>query len=975
MAGLQHHCSTVRLGAWPWAVLVGALGMIGLPADGAKPPADDQTEAVIHADRPYVIPLDPQSARFVRIVIRHSSRSQPCIDELEVYGRDDKVNLGLASRGAKATASSCLAGYAIHQIPHLNDGLYGNAHSWIAAGTTDEWAQIELPAATEVTRVAISRDREGQYHDRVPVVFEIQLSSDGENWETARRVRARAAVQTGPTSHYTGPFELPPEPTWEDLLDYAFACERYTWERLSATDHLSPLQTDRPAIPGGKPYWGRIARLDPLSRTLVQMEEMAARLAARGLDVHAERVQLADLYRRRQEFQDAEAVDKTAEEALYYDARLAKRRLMFRDPELDGLRRILFVKRHPYHASHNYSDILDSQFTPGGAVCVLEIPRVAGRLKPSAAKTTELFNASDGIARDPMADFDAERIYFAYRPDRSPVDGWTPYWHLMSIDADGSKCQQLTEGPFHDYYPCPLPDGGLAFISTRVKARFLCWRPQAFVLFRMDADGANIRPLSHANLSEWSPDVMRDGRILWTRSEYLDKGADFGHTLWAIHPDGAHAELIYGNNTPNCYINGREVPDSRELCCTLFSHGGDHNGPIGLIDRTRGPFDTGAITNITPDITPHYNMSWPRHMCFRDPVPIARDYFLVSHAPADRFGLYVIDRYGNRELLHLDPAIGSMCPTPLRPRVRPPVLPPSLDPELARSDKAEVTLVDVYQGLEPHVQQGQVAYLRVCQEVRADLLELSDGQCQLDHQPFQDWYATPIHKVSGPHGWPSYVAKASLGIVPVAKDGSATFEIPAGKPLYFEVLDSDFNELQRMRSVVQLQPGEKRSCIGCHENRRSTPLPQEAFAVGPSPATLEPPPWGAGPFSYQRVVQPVWDARCVNCHDASDERGINLAGTLDADKVPASYRTLISGGWVHYFDYAYKLRHHKADPMTFGTLQSKLKKVLETEHYDVRLIETEMRAVKCWIDLNCPLWPDYQFRPDRPASLATLGGG
>ena len=63
-------------------------------------------------------------------------------------------------------------------------------------------------------------------------------------------------------------------------------------------------------------------------------------------------------------------------------------------------------------------------------------------------------------------------------------------------------------------------------------------------------------------------------------------------------------------------------------------------------------------------------MNWPRYECFRDPVPISRDYFLVSHAPADRFGLYVIDRYGNRELLYLDPTIGSMCPTPLHPSVR-----------------------------------------------------------------------------------------------------------------------------------------------------------------------------------------------------------------------------------------------------------------------------------------------------------------
>ncbi len=951
--------------------LAAALGTSGRPADGAEASKIKAPDATIHADRPYVVDFAPRQAKFARILIQRSSNGQPCIDEFEVFGHDEKLNLGLASGGAKATASSCLPGHAIHQIAHLNDGKYGNSQSWISAGTTDEWAQIELPAATEVARVVISRDRQGKYHDRVPVAFEIQLSIDGRDWQTVCKVKATPAVVVRRGPQYGGPFKLPQEATWEERLAYAFDCERYTWERISADDHLSPLTTERPAMPGGEPYWGRIAKLDSLGRTLAQMEDMIARLADKGLDVTKERRQLTDLRGRRTAL-DAAKDSEASGKLLYHEARLAKRSLMLRDPDLDGLQRILFVKRHPYHASHNYSDILDSTFQSGGGVCVLEIPRVENRLEPTEAKLTTLFDASDGIAREPVPDFDAQRVYFAYRPAKNPKPGWQPYWHLMGVNADGSDQRQLTDGPYHDYYPCPLPDGGLAFISTRVKARFLCWRPQAFVLFRMDADGSNIEQLSSANISEWAPAMMRDGRILWTRSEYLDKGADFGHTLWAIHPDGTHPELIFGNNTPNCYMNGREVPGSREILCTLFSHGGDHNGPIGLIDRGPGPFDPRAITNITPDIKPHYNMNWPRYECFRDPVPVSRDYFLVSHAPADRFGLYVIDRYGNRELLHLDPSIGSMSPVPLRPSTRPPVLPRVKEPQLAGTDSGRFTLVDVYQGLEPDVKRGQVKYLRVCQEVRADLIELPDGQCQNDHAAFQDWYASPTHMVRGPHGWPTYVAKATLGLVPVGEDGSATFDVPAGKVFYFEVLDEQFNELQRMRSVVQLRAGEKRSCIGCHENRRSTPSPQRAIAAPRPVVKPTPPPWGVGAFSYERVVQPVLDAQCVRCHDATDKQGVNLAGTLDANKIPASYRTLITGGWVHHFDYQWNLRHHKAEPMTFGTLKSKIGQFIGPEHYDVKLTEPQMRAVKCWIDLNCPLWPDYQYRPDR---LVSAGGG
>ena len=878
-------------------------------------------------DEPNVVTFPPTEARFVRFLIHSSRQSQPCIDELEVYGPQGGANLALASAGAKATASSCLPGYAIHQVAHLNDGLYGNEHSWIAAGLTEEWAQIELPRKARVGRIVFSRDREGRYRDRVPEAFEVQVSLNGREWTTVARV--------GPPAPPDGALAD------EDLLRYAFACENRTWRRVDP----SP----------------------PLTRVLGQLEAMIRRFADKGLEVSEEQLHLAALRRREEALAAAEATAE-ARNAAFFEARLAKRRLFFRDPDLDGIRRILFVQRHPFEPSHNYSVLLDAPFRPGGGICVLKIPRRDGRFEPREAAVTRLFDAEGGIARTAMASFDARTIWFAYR---SAADG---RFHLMTMNANGRHVQQRTDGPFHDFWPCPLPDGGVAFISTRCKARFLCWRPQAFVLFRMEADGSGMRPLSFANLSEWAPSVMADGRIIWTRSEYLDKGADFGHTLWAIRPDGTHPALVFGNNTRNCYANGREVPGTEEICGTLISHGGDLNGPIALLDVRKGRFNPSAITNITPDVAPRYHMDWARTECFRDPVPLSRDYVLVSHAPHDRFGLYVIDRFGNREVLYLDPSMGSMCPTPLRPVAAPPVLPPSAETGPDAPARGRFTLIDVYRGLEPEVGRGTVKYLRVCQEVRSDLQRLPSGEYRRDHQPFQDFYASPTHKVRGPPGWPSYVAKASLGIVPVAEDGSASFYAPAGKVLYFQVLDADFNEIQRMRSVVQLQPGEQRSCIGCHEDRFAVGRPRRAAALEGRPRPPQPPPWGAEPFSYQEVVQPVWDTHCIHCHNSDHPKGFDLTGTLDANRVPASYRTLITQGWVHYFDYTWGREHAKARPLTFGSVRSKLWKVLDGRHHNVRLIREERRRVMCWIDLNCPLWPDYRFRPDRPADRTGVAG-
>ena len=328
--------------------------------------------------QPDTLTFPPRQAKFVRFLIHATSAGQPCIDELEVYGPDSLTNLALAAHGAKAAVSSSLAGYSIHQAAQLNDGLYGNDHSWVAASSSDEWVQIELTEAAKVSKVVFSRDRTGRFKDRIPVAYEVQLSVDGKEWAKVTEVKTLAKPVAKAPVVPTVPLAEPV--TWDGLLRYAFLCEKGTWSRMNATDHLSPLKTDRG-------YWSRLATLGPVARTLLQMEDLIVRLEEKGVDVAAEKTELEALRQRGDD------------EATYLDARLAKRRLMFRDPDLAPLQQVLFVKRHPYLSSHNYSDILDSRFTPGGGICVLEIPRRNGQLDPKAAKLVTLFDGSTGIAR------------------------------------------------------------------------------------------------------------------------------------------------------------------------------------------------------------------------------------------------------------------------------------------------------------------------------------------------------------------------------------------------------------------------------------------------------------------------------------------------------------------------------------------------------------------------------------------------
>ena len=159
------------------------------PADLEKSDTSLLVQQAINPLRPNAFVFPAAKAKFVRIDILESSQGQPCIDELEIYSTDLPKNLAHHSTGAKASASSLLKGHAEkHQIEFLNDGRFGNERSWIPAEKTG-WAQIELPEVTAIDSVILSRDRGGSLIRRVPISFDILISTDGEKWTPVKKVR------------------------------------------------------------------------------------------------------------------------------------------------------------------------------------------------------------------------------------------------------------------------------------------------------------------------------------------------------------------------------------------------------------------------------------------------------------------------------------------------------------------------------------------------------------------------------------------------------------------------------------------------------------------------------------------------------------------------------------------------------------------------------------------------------------------
>ncbi|HLQ39083.1 MAG TPA: hypothetical protein VK348_14840, partial [Planctomycetota bacterium] len=131
-------------------------------------------DAVRNVDR-----FAPVPARFVRFTVLATNNSEPCIDELEIWSAGPEPrNVALASAGARATASSLLPNYPKHRIEHLNDGLHGNDHSWISNEVGAGWVEIELPQTVVIDQVVWGRDREGQFRDRVPTRYRVEVATE-----------------------------------------------------------------------------------------------------------------------------------------------------------------------------------------------------------------------------------------------------------------------------------------------------------------------------------------------------------------------------------------------------------------------------------------------------------------------------------------------------------------------------------------------------------------------------------------------------------------------------------------------------------------------------------------------------------------------------------------------------------------------------------------------------------------------------
>jgi len=666
----------------------------------------------------------------------------------------------------------------------------------------------------------------------------------------------------------------------------------------------------------------------------------------------------------RKEAAAVESLDPAERLALYRRVRWLARDLALKNPLVpDGpivfmqRRRFICQMLHEYLGYfYDYGDIA------GGGVYVLEEPGrsfalrdlVGGRLPRGNFTTLAL-------------SYDARTIYFAFA-ERAPAkpEFYSPArrcFHIYAMDADGANLRQLTDGCDDDFDPCPLPDGGLAFMSTRRGGFGRChnpWEPlPAYTLHRMNADGSGIRTLSFHETNEWHPSVMNDGRVLYTRWDYVDRSAANFHGLWISNPDGTNPVGLFGNYTMriNACYQGRAVPNSRKVVFVAGAHHADVGGSLVLLDAPAMNFDRGSgeddfthLERLTPEVCFPEAPDWPSSW-FHSPWPLSENYYLVSFSfdplpgmgpkvnTDTETGLYLFDRFGNLELLYRAEGISSMYPIPLASRPVPPVVPSSLDADLG--DEGEFVLTNVNESFFP----------------------LPEGRPIVELRVFQVLPKTHNHVANQPRlGYANAEsARMFLGTAPVESDGSAFFRAPARKPLYFQAVDGAGRAVQTMRSVTYLQPGERRGCVGCHEPRGATPPPRPALAMTRAPSRIAPGPDGSRPWSYPRLVQPILDRRCVRCHDGTAGEGksaLVLTGE-PGEGFSKSYESLKES--VRWYEWGRGIPGFVTRPGRIGADESPLTGILEDAHHgaSVGLTDEERRRIYLWLDGNASFFGTY----------------
>ncbi|MBR4753477.1 MAG: hypothetical protein IK077_17160 [Thermoguttaceae bacterium] len=568
-------------------------------------------------------------------------------------------------------------------------------------------------------------------------------------------------------------------------------------------------------------------------------------------------------------------------------------------------------------------------------------------------QTRAIIEDPQGNFRDPQVHYDGKRILFSYLP------AGKYHYSLYVINSDGTGLRQLTgvgeDAPltlpdgvepstsnefrtsaaplgnsrdfappgWDDYEPTWLPDDSIIFCSTRAKRYVGCWLTQVGTLYRLYPDGT-IRELSCNVEQDNTPWVLSNGQIIYMRWEYVDRSQVDYHHLWTMGQDGTRQMVFYGNMRPGVSMLGpKPIPNSEEgKIVVTFSpgHGAtEHYGYVTVVDPRLGPDAPEAVRTIS------------RSGRYCDPWAFSEERFMA--ASYDR--LVLLDQRGRELTLYQLPDekkqegfwIGE--PRPLAAHDREPILSDSTNPN---ESEGTIALANVYHGRKMGgVKPGTIKSLLIY-ETLPKPIHYSGGMEQMS------FFGT-------------FTLERLLGSVPVSEEGSAYFRVPANRPVFFLAMDEKGHCVKRMHSFTSVAPGEKLSCVGCHEERTETAGADEKNRLlrlmETSPVEITPIEGVPDVFSFTRDIQPILDKHCLECHNPDrEEGGFNISGHW-SPMYTIGYAQM---SWRRLFGDNRNRAKSNFEPYEIGTGSSRLVRLIEEKHFGVDMPESEQKIIRMWID-------------------------
>ncbi|MBN2138893.1 MAG: discoidin domain-containing protein [Sedimentisphaerales bacterium] len=844
------------------------------------------------------------------------------------------------------------------------DGIKNASYAFHTNLDDAPWWQVDLGDVFPIDRVVVY-NRPGC--ETQTKILDILISLDGQNW---RKVFTHNGLFYG--AKINKPLIAGLDGLQARLIRLQNPARAFMYldevEVFSTQDKNKNVAVGKPADQSSTSQWSTNSLPPQPAEHYPRAARNALDLAVRTLDFVRRVAPGPDFTAEIDRFRAELDAQDTDFKALYLKIRRFRRSLILSHPLL-GFERLLINKRPPPSFNHQTDQYLGRHNHPGPGLIVLSDwktqPRENVILEGKLPRGTVLH---------PDLSFDAKRILFSFCDQTVENPNYRRFF-IYEAAADGAWVRRLTgtkqdplEGAegrrtvqIEDYDPCYLPDGGFAFISTRNQGGVRCHYGDRFcptyVLYRADADGKNIIQLAYGEANEWDPSVLPDGRIIWTRWDYINRHDTLFQSLWTTRPDGTAPAHFFGNYTRNPCVTcePRAIPNSNKIVCTASAHHHYTAGSIVVVDPYKGIDGPEPITRITPEVAFPETEGWDLKGAYAGPYPLSEDLFFAAYSYSYRgdkphYAIYLIDSLGGKELICRDEQVSCFTPIPIVPRPAPPVLPrytPSTEP----AEMGTFFVKNVYKSAR-RIPPGSVKSLRVV---------------RVYPQPTQ---AVPVRSIVM-----FETCKEILGKVPVADDGSVAFRAPAQVPLLFQLLDANDMAVMSMRSFTYLHPGESASCTGCHEPRDAVP------ALTPQPADipihdLTPPvgPKYPGGLSFAKTVQPVLDRYCIKCHGLDEKNaGLDFLGTLEftkeADSITkliasTAYNTIVnSKGLVSFAPR--NLETDYSEPKDYFSHAGKLAEILMRDREnDVKLDGESFLRVIYWLDLNAQYYGEYSFNKD-----------